>query len=113
VVFDGKCGFCTWCVHAEQRFVRSGVEYIPYQTADLESLGVRREQAAESVQFVAGSQVLSGARAVAAVLRRGRIPWPLVGGVLDARPLRPLAEHGYRFVARHRGRLPGSPPALG
>lgn len=113
VLFDGACGFCTWCVLAEQRYVRSGLAFIPYQRADLAALGVGADQAAASVQFVTRSHALSGARAVAAVLRRGHPPWPVIGELLDAPMLRPLAEWGYRFVARHRGRLPGAPPAIG
>jgi len=76
VLFDGACGFCTWCVLAERRYVRSGLEFVPYQRADLSALGVSATQAAESVLFVTGEQVLDGARAVAAVLRSGRAPWP-------------------------------------
>ncbi len=111
VLFDGACGFCTWCVLAEQRYVRSGVEFVPYQRADLAGLGVSAAQAAESVQFVAGGRVLTGARAVAAVLRTVAAV-PVIGELLDAPAVRPLAERGYRFVARHRGRLPGVPPAI-
>lgn len=113
VVFDGACGFCTWCVHAAQRYVGSDVSYVPYQRADLPSLGITEAQAADSVQFIAPGYVRSGARAVAAILSMGHEPWPLVAGILDAPTLRPFAERGYRFVARHRGRLPGMPPALG
>jgi len=112
VLFDGACGFCTWCVLAEKRYVCSGLEFVPYQRADLAALGVSAAQAAESVLFVTGEQVLDGARAVAAVLRSGRAPWPAIGALLDAPAVRPLAARGYRFVARHRGRLPGAPPAL-
>ena len=112
VLFDGACGFCTWCVLAEQRYVRSGLEFVPYQRAELPALGVSAAQAAESVLYVKGAHVLSGARAVAAVLRSGRSPWPAIGALLDAPAVRPLAERGYRFVARHRGRLPGAPPAI-
>jgi predicted DCC family thiol-disulfide oxidoreductase YuxK len=112
VLFDGACGFCTWCVLAEKRYVRSGLAFIPYQRADLATLGVSAAQAAESVQFVVDGRVLAGARAVAAVLRNGRLPWPVIGGLLDAPAVRPLAERGYRFVARHRGRLPWAPPAI-
>lgn len=112
MLFDGACGFCTWCVLAEQRYVRSGLVFIPYQRADLAGLGVTAGQAAESVQFLESGRVLTGARAVAAVLLNGRPPWPVIGGLLDAPAVRPLAERGYRFVARHRGRLPGAPPAI-
>ena len=113
VVFDGACGFCTWCVHAAQRYVGSDVSYVPYQRADLPSLGITEAQAADAVQFITPGYVRSGARAVAAILSMGHEPWPMVAGILDARALRPLAERGYRFIARHRGRLPGRPPALG
>lgn len=112
VVFDGACGFCTWCVEAAEKYVRAPVDYIPYQWADLSAVGVQESDAASSVQFVTRARVLSGARAVAAILQLGVAPWSVIGTAIDAPAVRSLAETGYRFVARHRGRLPGRPPAV-
>lgn len=112
VLFDGSCGFCTWCVDAAQGYLGARMDYRPYQRADLADLGVTTELAEQSVVFVDGDRVLTGSRAVAAILHKGRRPWPWVARVLDARAVQPLAERGYRFVARHRGRLPGVRPAL-
>jgi predicted DCC family thiol-disulfide oxidoreductase YuxK len=78
----------------------------------LSDLGLTREQAEESVLFIDGDCVLSGSRAVAAILRSGRWPWPWIGAVVDFPVVRPVAQVGYRLVARYRGRLPGVRPVL-
>ena len=51
------------------------------------------------------------AAAAAAVLRSGRPPWPLIGRAMTARGVIQAANAVYRFIARHRHRLPGSTPA--
>ena len=112
VIFDGECGFCTWCVEFARRRVHAPVDYCPYQVADFASLAATRDQAREAVLFVHGHTVSSGASAVAAILRAGRRPWPMFGAALDSTLVRPVAARAYRFVARHRGRLPGVRPAL-
>lgn len=112
VVFDGGCGFCTWCVRAAERYVGASLDYRPYQRANLEHLGVTREQAEQAVLVIEGVDVKSGASAVAAILRAGHVPWPWLGAIIDAPGVRVFADRGYQFVARHRGKLPGSAPAL-
>ena len=112
VIFDGACGFCTWCVHAAQRYVQAPMDYAPYQHLELAAWGLHEDQVSASVYVITSSTTLSGARAVAAIMKRGRRPWPVLGSILDAPVLRPFAERGYRFVARHRGRLPGVAPAI-
>lgn len=112
VAFDGGCGFCTWSVYFARDRVGSDVEFRPFQLMELADFGVTREQAEKSVLFIDGDHVLSGSRAVAAILRAGHRPWPWVGVVVDVPIVRPLAQVGYRLVARYRGRLPGVRPAL-
>lgn len=111
-LYDGDCGFCTTTARWLGRRVVGRVLVVPWQRADLAALGVTAEQAREAVQWsAAGSPVLAGPDAVAALLRYGRAGWPLVGRVLGARAVRPLAWPAYRWVARHRHRLPGGTPA--
>lgn len=112
VLFDGGCGFCTWCVHAADRYVGASLDYRPYQRANLEQLGVTREQAEQAVLVVDGVDVKSGARAVAAILRVGNLPWPWLGAIVDAPGVRRVAAQAYQLVARHRGKFPGSAPAI-
>ena len=81
--------------------------------ADLESLGVTAEQCRKSIQWISvpGAQALTQGRAVAAVLRVGRPPWPLVSAVLRLPGMAAAADIGYRVIAANRHRLPGSTPA--
>lgn len=79
---------------------------------ELSEFGLTREQAEKSVLFIDGDRVLSGSRAIAAILRSGRRPWPWIGAALDLPIVRPVAQVGYRLVARYRGHLPGVRPAL-
>ena len=111
-LYDGDCGFCTTTAGWLERRVVGRVRVLPWQRADLAALGVTEQQASEAVQWIAAdSPVLAGPDAVGAALRRGRGGWPLVGRVLGARVVRPLAWPAYRWVARHRHQFPGGTPA--
>lgn len=90
----------------------SDVEFRPYQLMELSEFGLTREQAEKSVLFIDGDRVLGGSRAVAAILRSGRRPWPWIGAAMDFPIVRPIAQVGYRLVARYRSHLPGVRPAL-
>lgn len=75
---------------------------VPWQEADLASLGLGEEQCRTAVQWSNGRSVASGADAVAAWLRtarRNRWLVPLIPFGL------PLARLLYPVVARNRGRL--------
>ena len=113
LIYDGECGFCTSSARWIRRLV--GGEHIriePYQRfEELERHGLTRERASKAVWLALPDGGLhGGAEAVnrALALRRwGRLfLWlyrlPLVGRLEDA---------VYRWVARHRGRFPGGPPA--
>ena len=112
VVFDGRCGFCTWSVDFARRWVRSDVEFVPLQTSDLDRLGLTREQCEREVQWVEGKFVVGGSSAIAQILQSGDTWWRPVGRSIDRPFVRPVAQAAYRFVARHRGRLWGSTPAI-
>ena len=112
VLFDGDCGFCTWSVDWAQHWVRPAVDFQPWQRSDLDALGVTAADCTEALQFVhPDGRVDSGGRAVCALLSCGGAPWPLMARCGSAPGLRVLVDASYRFVARHRHRLPGATPA--
>lgn len=112
VLFDGRCGFCTWSVQFAQRTVLADADFIPYQSVDVSNYDVTVEQCADAVQFIDNAGSVSGALAVAAILRTGRGVWKPLGRTIGSAPIRPLAEVVYRFVARHRGKMWGVQPPL-
>ncbi|MFD7710583.1 thiol-disulfide oxidoreductase DCC family protein [Streptomyces sp. NPDC059786] len=112
LLFDGDCGFCTSAVDVLQRVVRPRCTAVPWQRADLAALGVAEERARHEVLWVTpAGTVYGGVRTVAKLLLSAGGPWPVVGGALMVPPVRWVAHVGYRFVADHRGSLPGGTPA--
>lgn len=112
VLFDGRCGFCTWSVQFAQGTVRADADFIPYQSVDVSRYGLSPDQCADAVQFIDNEGSASGALAVAAILQTGHGVWAPLGRLVGSAPIRPLAEISYRFIARHRGRLWGVHPPL-
>lgn len=112
LIFDGDCGFCMSVVRQLRRWVKPRATIIAWQRADLDALDVTAEECTEAVQWVTpGGHHVSGGAAVAAVLKAGRSPWPVIGSVLSAPLISRLTERTYQLVARNRYRLPGSTPA--
>lgn len=111
VVFDGDCGFCTWSALHLERMGHGRLAVLPWQRADLASLGLTAEACSAAVQFVGRGGRGSGAQAIALALLASPQPWRTMGVVLDLPPVRPLAAATYRLVARHRHRLPGGTAA--
>lgn len=113
VLFDGRCGFCTWSVEFARTKVHADVDFMPYQSVDVTEYGLTDEQCAQAVQLVGPEGPVAGELAVAEVLKSGRGVWRPVGSLIASAPVRPVAGVVYRFVARHRGRLWGVEPPLG
>lgn len=112
IIYDGDCGFCSASARWLRRHVRPRADVVPWQELDLEALGLTAAQCTSSVQWLGpDDQRVDQSAAVAAALRSGRQPWASLGVVLGQQQLRPLADRAYRFVARHRGRLPGATDA--
>lgn len=105
LVYDGDCGFCTkaatWLV------ARGGAVARPAHTLDLSD-----EDAARSLHaagwMVDGDLEVWGAPAIAAGLRHRGGASALVGWGLTLPLVRTVADLVYRWVARHRHRMPGA-----
>jgi predicted DCC family thiol-disulfide oxidoreductase YuxK len=111
-VFDGDCAFCTSCARFVERWIPTPARVVPWQFADLDALGLTREQCVEAVQWVDGrSAPVAGPEAIARLLRASRPHWRAAGWLLDRRPIRAAAWPVYRWVAANRDRMPGGTPA--
>ncbi len=112
LIFDGDCGICTASVNVMRRWIRPDVDVEPFQWVELERYGLTEAQCAQAVQFVApDGQVISGSRAVMAMLRTAPQPWPILGTIGDLPGVSWVADRTYRWIAANRERLPGSTPA--
>lgn len=111
LIFDGDCGFCTTVARRGAGWL--GLEHVePWQFLDLDSLGVTREQCEAAVQWVAeDGSVASAQYAVIRALRHAGGVWSVLGRVVALPGIHRLAGVVYRWVAKHRGRLPGGTPA--
>ncbi len=118
VLFDGVCGLCNWAVRFVAARDRQGVfRFAPQQAAiaaelvraagddparlaSLDTMLLVRQRADGD-----GPEVLDQSRAALAILSLLPAPWRWLG-VLRVLP-RPLADAGYRLLARWRYRLFG------
>jgi predicted DCC family thiol-disulfide oxidoreductase YuxK len=108
IIYDGDCAFCTWSVTKGQRLLRADVTAVPWQRADLPTLGVDPDAAARAVQWVApGAGPQAGHRAVAAWLIASGLLWSLAGRLLLIPPVSWLAAGAYHVISRNRHRIPG------
>ncbi len=111
LVYDGDCAFCTSSVRWAQRLRLRADQVIAWQHADLAVLGLTQEQCEQALQWVDGDRRAGGHEAVARLMLASALPWKLLGRLLLTPPLSLLARRAYRWVADHRGSLPGGTPA--
>lgn len=111
LVFDGHCGFCTRAVGWLQRLDRhERIACIPSQAPGaLERYGLSREQADETVWLFQGERRLAGAAAVNAALDTA-LGRSLFGRTYRVPGSAAVQDRVYRWVAEHRGRIPGVTP---
>lgn len=108
MIFDGDCGFCGRSARFAVNRVGVTCSVVEYQRADLAALGLTAAECAEALRFVtADGTRYRGAAAVSQALRTASAPWRALGVGIDAPGVRALAEHVYRFIARHRGTVSG------
>ncbi|MDO8361776.1 MAG: DUF393 domain-containing protein [Actinomycetota bacterium] len=115
LIFDGDCAFCSSCVRTAQRLLGRMPEVQPYQLEGdegLAALGLTAEQCRQAVQYVARDrQVYAAHDAVSALLLAAGKGWWLLGALLRVPGVHWLSGVAYRWVARHRHRLPGGTAA--
>ncbi len=103
VVWDGSCGFCRMSIERLQAELGERVETTPYQDVGDRFAPLGPSDYARAVHLIEpGGRRSAGAEAVfrALAYREGGLPWLRL--YLHLPGFAPLAELGYRFVARHR-----------
>ena len=98
IIYDGSCRFCKASV--DWLGLKLEFDALPFQSSDIESFGLTREECAKEVIAIADGVIYRGAGAVGYLLgvrgnRVGRGSWVVrvSGGV---------GRSGYRWVAGHR-----------
>jgi predicted DCC family thiol-disulfide oxidoreductase YuxK len=112
LIFDGDCGFCTTTANWIVEHSRVEVTAKPYQWADLEPLGLTRDEAAAKVQLVIDGRIYSGHKCFAKLLLMQRNPMFRLGGrIVISKAMNGISSRAYDWVAKNRHRLPGGTPA--
>lgn len=112
LVFDGDCGFCTTVARHFERRSHASVHAVPWQRADLASLGLTPEMTAEQVYLVSDGSLFAGAECFAELMKIQGDPFHrAAASVMRAPGIRRVSAWGYTLVARNRHRLPGGTPA--
>lgn len=111
-LYDGDCGFCTRSVEVVEDWIPTRARIEAWQFADLDALGVAREQAEYEVVWIgADGTVDGGARGFARLLVDAGGAWSVLGRLILLPPFRWVAHGCYRLIANNRYRLPGGTPA--
>jgi predicted DCC family thiol-disulfide oxidoreductase YuxK len=111
-LFDGDCGPCDRAAAKIQTRVAPPADVRPYQSADLDALGIGADEVLRGPVLVRpdGSHVV-GPQSVAELLRMSRPPFRLAGALMQAPGVRhALAAIGPRMY-QQRYRLPGATAA--
>lgn len=112
VVFDGWCRVCARTIAMLERLDRHDrLKMVPCQSIEgVERFGLTRAQCDASVCVIdaAGEAIDGGAAAMLILATALEQQWLKTLGNLPV--LRHLIDTGYRFVSKHRRRLPGSRP---
>jgi len=112
LIFDGDCGFCTTSANFIVRWIRPEAHVVPWQHVNLAELGLTEQQCTEAVQWVTtNGSIRSGSQAIMAMLATASAPWRVLGRIGESPPVAVLADRCYRWIAAHRGMLPGATPA--
>jgi predicted DCC family thiol-disulfide oxidoreductase YuxK len=85
---------------------------VPWQWADLDALGLTRQDVTDFAWYLTKRHSYAGAMAFAELLRhQPRIGLRFAGTLLATPPFSLVAAVGYNVVARYRHVLPGGTPA--
>ncbi len=112
LIFDGDCGFCTTTANWIVGHSSVSLEAKPYQWAELEPLGLTRDEAEAKVQLVWDGQIYAGHNCFAKLLMIQKSPLiRFFGQIVNSKALNGISSRGYDWVAKNRHRLPGGTPA--
>ncbi len=112
LIFDGDCAFCTTWVNRLRDRLPKPPEAVPWQWADLDALGLTRQDVTDFAWYLTKRRSYAGAMAFAALLRdQPRIGLRFAGHLLATPPFSIVAALGYNLIARYRHVLPGGTPA--
>ncbi|MBI3615381.1 MAG: lipase maturation factor family protein [Candidatus Omnitrophica bacterium] len=108
-IYDGDCGFCRRWIARWQALTKDQIEYAPYQETAAQFPEIPEEQFQASVKLIdTDGQLFSGAEAIVRTLAHVPEKRWLLRLYKELPAAAPIAEWGYRIIARHRARL--SPP---
>jgi predicted DCC family thiol-disulfide oxidoreductase YuxK len=99
VIYDGECRICRSSLEWLQQKI--SVTALPFQSADLNSYGLTREQCSAEVWALYDDTIYSGSSAIAFLLnKRGNtfLSWLILRS-------RSVGRFGYRWIATHRNSL--------
>ncbi|HEX6323512.1 MAG TPA: DCC1-like thiol-disulfide oxidoreductase family protein [Vicinamibacterales bacterium] len=110
LLYDGTCRFCTAQAERLRRLGRGRVRvesaYAPGVRERFPMLP--QDGMMGEIKLVdAGGRVLGGAAAIARTLEHGGGPLGLVARLYRLWPIRPIADAGYRVIARYRYHIAG------
>ena len=100
VIYDGKCQLCKNSVFWIEKNLE--IKALDFHTTDLSKFNLTFEQCSREVFVLADAKILSGAKAVAFLLRRRGNKFLSLLITLSG----PLGRIGYQWVARNRSSAP-------
>ena len=100
VIYDGKCELCKNAISWIEKKLE--IKALDFHTTDLAKFDLTFEQCSREVFVLADAKILSGAKAVAFLLRRRGNKFLSLLITLSG----PLGRIGYQWVARNRSSAP-------
>jgi predicted DCC family thiol-disulfide oxidoreductase YuxK len=106
-LYDGDCSFCQAAVDRVVRWSHPRARILPWQSVDLDSLGLTAGECDAAVQWIPSGVAAraSGADAFRGLVSTGDRLARGVGRAAINPVTRPIADRLYRLVARHRHRM--------
>ncbi|MFD5617042.1 thiol-disulfide oxidoreductase DCC family protein [Streptomyces yangpuensis] len=113
LAFDGDCGFCQAVINQIVDRGRPTLRAVPWQFLPDTTTQPHMARLDHEVLLLDHDQVIAGgAQALATYMRHSSVRrYQLAGAAIQTPLLRNAAQHIYRWVARHRHRMPAGTPA--
>lgn len=110
LIYDDQCGLCTRLASWYRKRAHVGVSVVGSHTLcdqELQELRLTRDDVLKSVWWVDHHDEYPAHRAIARALCHARLPWSLLGVVLEEPLIWPVSSRAYKTVAALRSRIPG------